>query len=202
VPCELVDSAQERARAREREAERLSFYPPDAVLLRDQDESLPAAFRVNLLPTVRRQIVNEIQRVRQDADRDIEAGGFLFAAQRPHRWHRSIEICFASWAGPGASANRDSIRLGDLYRVLEELPAHFQPVGSWHSHSDPGTARPSRQDLLNWATNLDRRGLDAFAGIIVAPASEGGWTFPVVKAWVVRREGCPSRPIVERAALN
>jgi proteasome lid subunit RPN8/RPN11 len=200
IPCQLVDG-QERARAMERQAERLSFYPPEAVLLRNSDESVPAEFKVRLTTYAKRELLNELQRVRREAKRDIEVGGWLFSTQRPRQWDRLVEVCFCSWSGPGASSNRDSIRLGDLSRVREELPAHFHPVGSWHSHPDP-VPYPSRTDAVNWAANLDKRPSDLFVGIIATPASEGGWMLPSLSAFVVQRSGFPSRPIVERASLS
>jgi hypothetical protein len=181
--------------------ERLGYYPAEAVLVREDSGNLPAPFQVDLSPNVRRQILDEIWRVRSEAKRDVEAGGHLFSTQRPSPSSRVIELCHASWAGPGSSARRFSLRLGAVHRVQEELPSHFSRVGSWHSHPLPGTARPSRQDAVAWAANADALGLSHFVGVVVAPAAEGGWSNPALTAWVVQREGYPSRSICSRAGI-
>lgn len=165
-----------------------------------RDEFAPG-FTVDITINARKAIEAELARVRRDAGREVEAGGWLFANHRPRDWSDSIAVVAATWAGEGARSAKNSMRLGDVYDARAGLPEHLVRVGDYHTHpaSEP---LPSDQDVRSWAATADRLGRSHYLGVIVTPSGEGsGWTIPSFDAWIVKREGAPSRPICSRARL-
>jgi Prokaryotic homologs of the JAB domain len=163
-----------------------------------------ASVTVKLAPQAQREIEDERRRVCRDAGREIEAGGWLLACYRPRTWSTVIEIAHTTWAGPGAVANENSFVHGDPYAAQAELPdclRWMSRVGDWHSHPG-GTLTPSPSDLQCWARRADELGISHYIGVLVAPAAEGGWTYPRYSAWVVERVGIPARPICREARLE
>jgi hypothetical protein len=74
-------------------------------------------------------------------------------------------------------------------------------IGDWHAHTIRGSELPSEQDARAWAGTADSLGREAYVSLIVSPSAEMGWTCAEFSAWVARRFGVPSRPVVERARL-
>jgi hypothetical protein len=160
-------------------------------------------FTVELSPASKAAIMDEIFRVRRHGD--LEAAGFLFAPKRPSFRSESVLICVATHAGDETRHSQYSVALGDPYEVQASLPpelAHVMRVGCWHSHGVPGSDVPSDVDLRAWAGNLDAMALPFYTGIIASPARDGGWMFPTLTPWCVRREGSPSKLICERARFR
>jgi proteasome lid subunit RPN8/RPN11 len=58
-------------------------------------------------------------------------------------------------------------------------------VGDWHSHPVRDSI-PSDADLAKWAQHSDDAGVLPYAGVIVTPGEDLGWTCPRLDGWVTR----------------
>jgi hypothetical protein len=163
----------------------------------------PTKFSVSLTPNSRRQIEEEIRRIRK-AMGDVEAHGWLWASRLPRDRSEGIEIVAATHSGDSAHG-RYGVQVGDPLLLREnECPPelrHLRCVGDFHTHTFHGSTVPSDVDAKAWAGTLDRYGLSRFMGVIVTPAEHGGWMIPHFSGWTVRRSGVPSRPVCQPARL-
>jgi hypothetical protein len=162
-----------------------------------------ADFSVDLGSGARETILDAISRTQREAG-DVELGGWLFAQHRPRHDARSVCIAFATVIARGT---HDSVSLGDPIDGIvaarsEGIGEPWALVGDFHCHTRGGSELPSMQDARAWAGTSDSLGRSAYVSLIVSPAESGGWMFPRFSAWVARRFGVPSRPVVQRARMD
>jgi proteasome lid subunit RPN8/RPN11 len=192
-----------RARSRSVSRDVLNYgHPSSAVEIRARaTESRP--FTVSLTAYSREQILDEIRHIRRQGD--LEAAGWMWASQTPRSWSDGLTVALATHAG-ASRHGRYSVEVGNPYVLREEqCPPelrHLKVIGDWHSHPIAGSTTPSDTDAKAWAGWMDRYGLARFSAVIVSPAEQGGWTYPVFSAWTVRREGHPSLPVCEPARIE
>lgn len=176
-------------------------HPSSEVEIHSRSTEYPQ-FAVSLTSYSREQILDEIRHIRRQGD--LEAAGWMWAGQRPRDWSDSLTVALVTHAGKSWHG-RYSVEVGNPYLLREEQCPdelrHLKLIGDFHSHVIPGSTIPSDTDAKAWAGTMDKYGLARYCGVIVAPAEQGGWTFPVFSAWTVRREGSPSKPICEPARM-
>jgi Prokaryotic homologs of the JAB domain len=161
-----------------------------------------ADFSVDIGSGARNTILEEIRRARQESG-DIEVGGWLFAGYLPRHDSRSVSIAYATLAARGTSSSvifNDPIDAIVLARNAG-IDEHWKLTGDWHAHTCRGSELPSLTDARSWAGTSDMLGRSAYVSLIVSPSAGLGWMHPKLSAWVARRHGLPSRPVVERARL-
>jgi hypothetical protein len=205
LPMQMIESGTPPRRRSTAQRDVRSFgYGPEDVVIRERSTEL-TTFRVNLPPDVTKAIEEEIRLVRQEADADVEAGGFLFSANRPRLDFDWINVAHATRAEV-TSHSRTRLEIGDPLELWGSLraqgfPEQWRLCGDFHSHAYAGSTVPSDIDARAWAGLAEKIGLPRYVGIIVSPHAEIGWMAPTYSAWVVRRDGLPSKPVCEPAKV-
>lgn len=185
------------------EREDLSSYghPSSAVEIRLRSTEYQQ-FEISLTSYSREQILDEVRHIRRQGD--LEAAGWMWACETPRSRSTSLTVALATHAGDSRHG-RYTVEVGNPFLLRErECPEelrHLKLVGDWHSHVIPGSTVPSDTDAKAWAGTMDKYGLARYCALIVTPAESGGWMYPTISAWSVRREGVPSKPICEPAKL-
>jgi hypothetical protein len=106
-----------------------------------------------------------------------------------------------------ALGTRDSVTLGDPIDGLVAarsagIGEAWNLIGDWHAHPRHGSELPSHQDAKAWAGTADHLARSCYVSLIVSPSASLGWLNPTLSAWVARRFGAPSRPVVQRARME
>ena len=128
--------------------------------------------------------------------------GWLFTQGSLRHDSRSLTIAYATLAGRG---NARTVSLGDPIDGIAAarsagIGEHWRLAGDWHCHPRGGCELPSHQDAKAWAGTADYLARSCYVSLIVS-AGALGWMAPRFSAWVARRYGYPSRPVVQRARM-
>jgi hypothetical protein len=162
-----------------------------------------ADFTVDVGSGAKETILGEISRAHREAG-DVETAGWLFSQSSLRHDSRSLTVAYATLAARGDAS---TVSLGDPIAGIEAarsagIAEHWRLCGDWHSHPRGGSELPSFQDAKAWAGTADWLARSCYVSLIVSPSSGLGWMNPKLSAWVARRHGSPSRPIVQRARMQ
>jgi len=162
-----------------------------------------ADFSVDLGSGARETILREIWRAHREAG-DVEVAGWLFSQGSLRHDSRSLTIAYATLGGRG---NASTVSLGDPIDGIAAarsagIDEHWKLCGDWHCHPRGGSELPSHQDAKAWAGTADWLARSCYVSLIVSPSSSLGWMSPNLSAWIARRYGYPSRPVVQRARME
>lgn len=115
-------------------------------------------------------VVVTLDRHRQHAPADTEAGGYLLG--RIMRDSLDIVTDEVTEPGPGDARTRYGFELCDLAHHQERVDAAWSrsegtccPLGGWHTHAEPDPA-PSRVDLDDWRKRLRNDASDEFPRLL------------------------------------
>jgi hypothetical protein len=203
-PMGMIAKPPRRRTSAKRRDVRSFGYGPEYVEIRERSTE-ERTFRVNLPSSVMSVIEDEITYVRREAGTDVEAGGWLFSMNRPRLDLDWLNVAHATRAEE-TWHSRTRLKIGDPLETWGSLRAQGMPenatiCGDFHSHAYAGSTVPSDIDAKAWAGWAEKLGLPRFVGVIVSPHEELGWSCPMYSAWVVRRDGLPSKPVCEPAKV-
>jgi hypothetical protein len=162
-----------------------------------------ADFAVDLGSGARETILGEIRQAHREVG-DVEVAGWLFSQGSLRHDSRSLTIAYATLGGRG---NARTVSLGDPLDGIAAarsagIDEHWKLCGDWHRHPRGGSELPSHQDAKAWAGTADWLARSCYVSLIVSPSENLGWMSPKLSAWVARRYGSPSGPVVQRARME
>lgn len=163
-----------------------------------------AAPRITL--SLRASPWNDLRDFARESADGRETAGFAFG---PHvrSWHRRVSI---SWVTSMVKERAASSCAFDIASLVQEKASirgaeadgHVGEIGSWHTHPNSQSGRPSDTDLSTWLNAHDFLGSPYVGLILTAHVTDERWSRPDIHAWITRRGGTFDRPICERALVE